>query len=91
MIPDIDLACFQNQRLQKIFQEYHDRVTDSLNSYQAQHFVGPDLCPNCLQRISADNRSCHLSKEVLNLKAPITTAADNKVSDIFPKFRKKIR
>ena len=24
---------------------------------QARHFVGPDLCPNCLQRLSADGTS----------------------------------
>ena len=26
---------------------------------QFKHSVGPDLCPNCLQRLSADNRSRH--------------------------------
>ena len=30
------------------------RVSNSLDSDQAQHFVGPDLGPNCLQRLSAD-------------------------------------
>ena len=27
----------------------------SLDPDQARHFVGPDLGPNCLQRLSADN------------------------------------
>ena len=30
------------------------RVSNSLNSHQARHFVGPDLCPNCLERFSVD-------------------------------------
>ena len=30
------------------------RVSKSLDPDQAQHFVGPDLGPNCLQRLSAD-------------------------------------
>ena len=29
----------------------------SLDPDQAQHYVGPDLGPNCLQRILADNTS----------------------------------
>ena len=31
------------------------RVSNSLDPDQARHFVGPDLGPNCLQRLSADN------------------------------------
>ena len=31
------------------------RVSNSLDPDQARHFVGPDLCPNCLQRLSADD------------------------------------
>ena len=30
-------------------------MSNSLDQDQAQHFVGPDLGPNCLQRLSADN------------------------------------
>ena len=33
------------------------RVSNSLNPDQDQHFVSPDLGPNCLQRISADDKS----------------------------------
>ena len=33
------------------------RVSNSLDPDQALHFVGPDLGPNCLQSISADNTS----------------------------------
>ena len=32
------------------------RVSNSLDLDQAQHFVGPDLGPNCLQRLSADDK-----------------------------------
>ena len=35
------------------------RVSNSLDPDQAQHFVGPDLGPNCLQMISADDKSHH--------------------------------
>ena len=30
------------------------RVSNILDPDRAQHFVGPDLGPNCLQRLSAD-------------------------------------
>ena len=33
------------------------QVSNSLDSDQARHFVGPDLGPNCLQRLSADNET----------------------------------
>ena len=32
-------------------------VLNSLDTDQAQHFVGPDLGPNCLQKLSADDTS----------------------------------
>ena len=28
-----------------------------MDQHQAGHFVGPDLGPNCLQRLSADDKS----------------------------------
>ena len=34
------------------------RLSNSLDPDQARHFVGPDLGPNCLQRLSADDK-CH--------------------------------
>ena len=33
------------------------RVTNGLDPDQARLFVGPDLAPNCLQRLSADETS----------------------------------
>ena len=33
------------------------RVSNSLDREKARHFVGPDLGPNCLQRLSADDSS----------------------------------
>ena len=30
-------------------------MSNSLNLDQARHFVGPDLGPNCLQKLSADD------------------------------------
>ena len=35
------------------------RVSNSSDPDQARHFVGPDLGPNCLQRLSADDKSLH--------------------------------
>ena len=49
---------FHNQLFQKFFQEYGTiRVSNSLDPDQARHFVGPDLGPNYLQRLSADDTS----------------------------------
>ena len=36
------------------------RVSNSLDQDQAQNFVWPDLDPNCLQRLSADDKSIHV-------------------------------
>ena len=36
------------------------RVLDGLNTDQDLGSVGPDLGPNCLQRLSADDKSHHL-------------------------------
>ena len=33
------------------------RVSNSLDPDQARHFVGPDLYPNFLQRLSADDKN----------------------------------
>ena len=35
------------------------RVSNSLDPGQARLFVGPDLGPSCLQRLSADDNSRH--------------------------------
>ena len=36
-------------------------VSNSLDTDQARHFVRPDLAPNCLQRLSEDDKSHHQS------------------------------
>ena len=41
------------------------RVSNSLDPDQARQNVGPDLVPNCLKRLTADDKFCHLT-----LKAP---------------------
>ena len=38
------------------------RVSNGLDPDQDPH-SGPDLGPNCLQRLSADNKSCFSSKD----------------------------
>ena len=45
------LTFFEINIFEKKFQEY------SLDPDQAGHFVRPDLGPNCLQRLSADDTS----------------------------------
>ena len=42
------------------------RVSNSLNPDQDRHSVGPDLGPNCLQRLSADDKS-HPGKDRINI------------------------
>ena len=44
------------------------RVSNSLDPDQAQHFVGPDLDPNCFEKLSAD-----IAGKELNTKQLIDT------------------
>ena len=39
-------------------------MLNNLDPDQARHFVGPDLGPNCLQRLSADDKSPLAGKEL---------------------------
>ena len=48
---------FQNKLCQKNSFRNTIRVSSSLNPDQVRRFVGPDLGPNCLQRLSADDTS----------------------------------
>ena len=43
---------FQNLPCQKFFLNYHQSDKQFL-SRSGRHFVGPDLYPNCLQKLSA--------------------------------------
>ena len=45
---------FQNQLFLKNSFRNTIRVSNSLDPDQARHYVGPDLDPNCLQRLSAE-------------------------------------
>ena len=47
----------QNLSFRKISFRNTIRVSNRLDPDQAQRNVGPDLGPNCLQRLSADNTS----------------------------------
>ena len=42
------------------------RVSNSLDKDQDQYSVRPDLGPNCLQRLSADDKSPLARKELIN-------------------------
>ena len=48
------LIFFKINFLKKFFQEYHLNV-NSLDPDQARRLVKPDLGPNCLPMLSADN------------------------------------
>ena len=39
------------------------RLSNSLNPDQTRHFVGPDLGPNCLQKLSTDDTSRQRAKK----------------------------
>ena len=59
------LIFFQNNFVQKNYFKNIIRASNSLDPDPAQHFVRPDLDPNCLQRLSTDDTSkkrffCHL-------------------------------
>ena len=46
---------FQNQLFRKNSFRNNIKASNSLYPDQTQHFVRPDLGPNCLQRLSADD------------------------------------
>ena len=51
------LIFFQNQLFSKISSRNTIRVSKSWDPDQVRHIVGPDLDPNCLQMLSADDTS----------------------------------
>ena len=52
-------------------------MSNSSDPDQARHFVGPDLGPNYLQRLSSDDKTCHLHvKSYLLQKAINNRTAD---------------
>ena len=57
------LIVFKINLLKKFFEEYTCtiRVSNSLDSDQARHFVGPDLGANCLLMLSADDTEVFFS------------------------------
>ena len=44
------------------------RVSNGLDLDQVRHSVGPDLDPNCLQRLSADHEISAIARKELNFK-----------------------
>ena len=54
------------------------RVTKSLDQDQARRRVGPDLSPNCLQRLSADATSWHRDCKLVH---PFVEKSKQKVPD----------
>ena len=56
-------------------------MSNSTEPDKVCHFVGPDLGPKGLQKLSADDKE-------ITLKAPIMTAADDKFCDIITNLQK---
>ena len=54
-----DLKQFQTYVYRSIYWQKIFNVANSLEPDKARHFVRPDLAPNCLQRLSADDKSHH--------------------------------
>ena len=48
---------FQNKLFKEILSGTLVRVSNGFDPDQDRHSVGPDLSPNCLQRLSADVKS----------------------------------
>ena len=65
------------------------RVSNSLDPDQARHFVEPDLGPNCLQRLSADDTtrvSCTKLFVLFNKITNIDSASDELFHNHLPIF-----
>ena len=61
---------FQNGLLQTKLFWNTIRVSNSLDPDQAQQFVGPDLSPNCLRKLSADSTSRQVSMDFGKVNYP---------------------
>ena len=48
---------FENYLFEKSYFRNTIRVLNDSDPDQDRHYVSPDLGPNCLQRLSADNKS----------------------------------
>ena len=59
---------FQNQLFRKILSGIPS-VSNSLDPDQARQFVGPELGPNCLQKLSAED----ISRQRVNTKELVTS------------------
>ena len=52
------LTLFKIDLFEKFFRNTI-RVSNGFDSDQGRHSASPDLCPNCLQRLSTDGKSRH--------------------------------
>ena len=52
--------CFSKSTFSKISFRKLPSVTNCLDPDQARRFVGPDLGPNCLQKLSTDDTSMQI-------------------------------
>ena len=63
-----------------ICQEHHIRVSNSLDPDQARRFVEPNLGPNCLQKLSADDKS---RVKIVPLIIPLLGSTTDGLSYVF--------
>ena len=60
MLGIVSCSCCRLPTLKKNLFRNTIRVSNSLDPDQDGHYVGPELGPNCLKRLSADEKSyCH--------------------------------
>ena len=60
------LTFFQNDSFLILGGTLSAWLSNGSDPYQDQHSVDPDLGPNCLQRVSADDKSCPL-RQIVNI------------------------
>ena len=61
---------FQNQLFSNNSFKNTIRVPNGSDPDQARRFVGPDLVPNCLQRLSADDTVTSAPKLIVMVSSP---------------------
>ena len=84
------LTFFQNKLFQKNLSpasgHYYIRVSSSLDPDQNRHSVVPDLGPVCLQKISANDKSCHKQERVMKVSYFLFSVSPNQIVRLYSRF-----
>ena len=62
-------------------------VSKSFELDQARHFVGPDLDPNCLKRLSGDNKGTNRQRVTEFISLPISGVCRYPMQTVWTQFR----